>query len=759
MSSSRSVLNLRATSTTDGDSSSHASPQSSVPPSPRLPTVPKSINPTMAASTTKSRPLLSISTFFNRAKATRRQEPPPALRSLGQIVHPHPDVLTGECFMVANRPRSSSLSHTPAHPAYATPAPPLPSSPSVPQLWVSTPESCFSTALVEADPFRSSHEEWRSRCKSSDSNKFAPERHVKGGPSAVSAPVTPSFLGSASPSSIAFEPRDRQENYVRPVQSTRPSLDKNSSDSMLSRPQSTPNQARMPHAGRGGSHTSSNSSSSSSPVRSSTESATESTSSEASIASSSSTSDTKQLPNSPMVKRLKRRGVVLDVETGNEPLSSPELTTVSLGSTPRSTPNKPEFQRLISTMSGQDVVEVKDAVAPTSTTRARSSSAPAPSSFVVDVHATTKQHLAPPLPIRRPLLAQLQPRDVTSSFASTISTTSTEADLATAQVVQVQVGSAVRASTMVISAYSPIRAGPKKATAAQSPFVGPSLLSLQGCTTEDLITKINQLEEQKKALEAALEGMRVRPTRATTTTTNPTSEPAKELSNTARDRLSHRLTPFGNYHQYYSHRAQVTPDARLSLLPRSLFSDRRILDLGCNAGKLTLESLTHLGAKKAIGIDLDPILIEQARSAEVENRRQSPDKEGLNVEWRCQDFMASDYTFGKNEADTILLLSITKWLHLNHGDAALRNLFKALYEALPSGADGDGLGGVLVVEPQEKKNYQSAARKNKDLKPMFKTLEMWPPFIQELENVGFQLEDTIEREEGGFSRPLMVWRK
>ncbi|KDE08597.1 hypothetical protein MVLG_01060 [Microbotryum lychnidis-dioicae p1A1 Lamole] len=253
------------------------------------------------------------------------------------------------------------------------------------------------------------------------------------------------------------------------------------------------------------------------------------------------------------------------------------------------------------------------------------------------------------------------------------------------------------------------------------------------------------------------------PTSATTTTTTTTtetaSEPAKKLSNTARDRLSHRRTPFGNYHQYYSHRAQVTPDARLSLLPRSLFSNQRILDLGCNAGKLTLESLTYLGATKAIGIDIDPFLIEQARSAEAEIRRENPTEQGLNVEWRCQDFMAPDFQFEKSDADTILLLSITKWLHLNHGDAALRRLFKALYEALPSGAEENGHGGVLVVEPQEKSNYQSAARKNKDLKPMFKTLEMWPPFIAELESVGFRLEDTIERKEGGFSRPLMVWRK
>lgn len=106
----------------------------------------------------------------------------------------------------------------------------------------------------------------------------------------------------------------------------------------------------------------------------------------------------------------------------------------------------------------------------------------------------------------------------------------------------------------------------------------------------------------------------------------------------------------------------------------------------------------------------------------------------------------------RGRVDTILLLSITKWLHLNHGDGGLLTLFHALFDCLPS-------GGALVIEPQEWDNYRSAAKKNPNLRPMFKTLQLRPPFVDAISAVGFRLEHTIEREEGGFSRPLMVWRK
>ena len=55
------------------------------------------------------------------------------------------------------------------------------------------------------------------------------------------------------------------------------------------------------------------------------------------------------------------------------------------------------------------------------------------------------------------------------------------------------------------------------------------------------------------------------------------------------------------------------------------------------------------------------------------------------------------------EYDVILALSITKWVHLNWGDAGIRRMFRKIYSHLRP-------GGRLVLEPQP---FASYARKKK----------------------------------------------
>jgi 7SK snRNA methylphosphate capping enzyme len=241
----------------------------------------------------------------------------------------------------------------------------------------------------------------------------------------------------------------------------------------------------------------------------------------------------------------------------------------------------------------------------------------------------------------------------------------------------------------------------------------------------------------------------------------PTAGTEEEFTRRERHNILHAINRHGNYKNYYSFRTDSVPDGRLTALSSDVVSsagerdilfyckDKIILDLGCNAGKITREVLEFGGATKAIGIDIDEVLIQQALDLGIE-LKDDPNK----IEFIVGDFMEMAYFTNTSIAqpDVILLLSITKWLHLNHGDLGLINLFQALFELLPS-------DGILVIEPQEWLNYKTAVKKNKDLRPVFKTLAMRPNFDVELKGVGFDLVEIIEREEGGeFARGQSVYR-
>lgn len=231
--------------------------------------------------------------------------------------------------------------------------------------------------------------------------------------------------------------------------------------------------------------------------------------------------------------------------------------------------------------------------------------------------------------------------------------------------------------------------------------------------------------------------------------------PDSTLTNNRKNRQHHALAAYGNYRNYYFHRTATVPDARLSLLPQDLFLHKAVLDLGCNAGKLTIETCKYLGATSALGIDLDNVLIEKAKEDYTKASCEESEPIGF-CRFLCNDFMEAGYweTFALRQGtyDTILLLSITKWLHLHHGDDGLVSLFRNLFAILRS-------DGTLVIEPQEWQNYKRAVSKNTALRPVFKGLKMRPSFENELREIGFTLSTVIDREEGGFSRPLMIWKK
>ncbi|KAL0578122.1 hypothetical protein V5O48_003865 [Marasmius crinis-equi] len=68
---------------------------------------------------------------------------------------------------------------------------------------------------------------------------------------------------------------------------------------------------------------------------------------------------------------------------------------------------------------------------------------------------------------------------------------------------------------------------------------------------------------------------------------------------------------YGNYHGYYSKRPFVN-DPRLTALSKDLFAGKRILDVGCNEGWVTVEIAQKWRAEKVVGVDIDEALIRAA---------------------------------------------------------------------------------------------------------------------------------------------------
>ncbi|KAI0663212.1 S-adenosyl-L-methionine-dependent methyltransferase [Cubamyces menziesii] len=249
----------------------------------------------------------------------------------------------------------------------------------------------------------------------------------------------------------------------------------------------------------------------------------------------------------------------------------------------------------------------------------------------------------------------------------------------------------------------------------------------------------------------------------------------------------------GNYHGYYSKRPS-THDPRLSLLPSSLFQDKRVLDVGCNEGWVTCEIAQRLGAKRIVGVDIDDALVrlawkhrrsvwsQQGPPENVSGRTQEGEdphrpQQGIpdyfpascehmfgpllipdavsqdgsfphNVAFRTADWVHNEIPDDAEGYDVVLAFSISKWIHLNGGDEGLLKFFRRVYQVL-------GPGGTFVLEAQEWDTYGKAKRMDpvrssinrisrrpliamQKLKENAKTLKLRPDdFERILQDIGF----------------------
>ncbi|CAL8463038.1 g2572 [Coccomyxa elongata] len=252
----------------------------------------------------------------------------------------------------------------------------------------------------------------------------------------------------------------------------------------------------------------------------------------------------------------------------------------------------------------------------------------------------------------------------------------------------------------------------------------------------------------------------------------------------------------GNYHRYYGYRiGQVfEEDPRLRVMEKPWFQNRKCLDIGCNEGMVTLGLVTRFGTDSMLGVDIDQILINKAcrnlkeehtrataelarlshtrrhllsidagsqtlhTSQNAERKAASAALQGLcGTHFRQANFLDMD-GLERGTYDTILCLSVTKWVHLNGGDAALHALLGRIYDLLAP-------GGRLILEPQPWSSYQAAVHKPgmrerlQPLSSLYLRPEDLPHYATQQFRFTFVRQLRAPENANGFDRPIYLFQK
>ncbi|KAJ7190950.1 Bicoid-interacting protein 3-domain-containing protein [Mycena pura] len=267
--------------------------------------------------------------------------------------------------------------------------------------------------------------------------------------------------------------------------------------------------------------------------------------------------------------------------------------------------------------------------------------------------------------------------------------------------------------------------------------------------------------------------------------------------------MSSNVPIHGNYHGYYAKRPFAI-DPRLEVLPHSTFIGKRVLDVGCNEGWVSCEIAQSHGALKVVGVDIDDELVRaawrrrrtvwsaqgppsdgetDAEGPSHKRKRLDPDSDSVgepayfpascahslgplpipactphlfphNVSFRGADWVNATIPEDEGGYDVVLALSVTKWIHLNGGDAGLETFFARVAAVLHPGAQ-------FIVEPQAWETYRKAKRMDNRLRDSARGLKFRPDdFPKMLAKVGFGEPIRLGSVgDGGFHRPVDIYTK
>lgn len=273
---------------------------------------------------------------------------------------------------------------------------------------------------------------------------------------------------------------------------------------------------------------------------------------------------------------------------------------------------------------------------------------------------------------------------------------------------------------------------------------------------------------------------------------------AKNQNKNSHKNKHHKLYQYGNYCGYYSKRngsekqGNQIEDVRLEFLKifsEFHFQSKKVLDIGCNSGMITLSVAKMFNPKAILGIDIDSGLIgknykmsvvqfltqfisDRARS-NLETEKKDPEFENnpeimnslKNVTFRTANYILKDINrleFETAQYDTILCLSVTKWIHLNFGDDGIKFLFQRIYKQLNT-------NGILILEPQSFKTYKKRSKLTPEIEEHYKNIKLRPSDFKKylIEDVGFKVKEyadinqelPLRHTAQGFNRPMNVYEK
>jgi len=228
--------------------------------------------------------------------------------------------------------------------------------------------------------------------------------------------------------------------------------------------------------------------------------------------------------------------------------------------------------------------------------------------------------------------------------------------------------------------------------------------------------------------------------------------------------VSRPIFEHGNYDRYYGYRhasgARGEPDPRLCRIEDAFgpgfFASKEVLDIGCNTGFVSLALGQSFGARRVVGLDIDSSLIATAE----EHRKTLTTQEREHFEFRAEDILTSRLrrppSMKAERFDVIICFSMTKWIHFNHGDVGIRNLFRRCLKRLKP-------GGFLVLEPQDWKSYLKKRFLTSEIRETVRGIGLKPEdFGEFLLGLGFKHLGKLDPPKDGpscFKRTVYIYQR